>query len=147
MYVDKSLEVSDAQAFTGAATLSTNVIDLGRAGVQQAHVSAAGKPLGFAVTVDVAAGSGTTVLLEILQSAADDLSASDVIASFSDVAANLPTAHTLFLPLPKGYPTKRYIGLRTTCTGGTTTITLTASLMPEDLFEKNVPAYAKGYVS
>jgi hypothetical protein len=76
------------------------------------------------------------------------MSSPDVIASFTDVAANLPVAREFFIPLPAGFPTKQFIAIRETSTGGTTTITLTAELTLASTFSKTPPkAYAKNYVT
>lgn len=143
MYVDGLLLLSDAQAFTGAATFSTNTIDLGPS--TPAREIGTGEPTGVGVTVDVAAGAGSTVLLEVVQSANANLSTPDVIATFTDVAANFPAGAMKFLPIPPGYPQKRYLGLRCTVTTGTTTITITAWLTARDLFAIASRAYAKNY--
>lgn len=143
MYLDALLLLSDAQGFTGAATFSTNTIDLG--GSTPSREVGTGEPMGVGVTVDVAAGAGSTVLLEVVQSANANLSSPDVIATFSDVAANFVAGTLRFLSIPAGFPQKRYLGLRVTVTGGTTTITLTAWLTARALFSIATRHYAKNF--
>lgn len=146
MFLDNLILLSDAQPFTGAATLSTNVYDCGATTPKREIGS--GEPIGVSVTVDVAAGAGSTVLLEILQSAAAVMSSPDVIASFTDVAANFPVGRLLFIPIPVGLPAKQFLALRETSTGGTTTITLTAEFTLASMFSIAPPkAYAKNYAT
>lgn len=145
MFLDNLLVLSDAQAFTGAATVSTNAIDLG-APTPKREIGT-GEPIGVGVTVDVAAGAGSTVLLEVIQSANANLSSPDVIATYTDVAANFPAGRMLFLPIPPGLPQKQYLGLRETSTTGTTTITVTAWLTSWALFSILAKPYAKNYVT
>lgn len=144
MYLDALLLLSDAQAFPGAATVSTNTIDLGASA--PSRQIGTGEPKGIGVITDVAAGAGSTVLIEIIQSANANLSSPDVIGSFSDVAANFPAGAMRFIPLLQGYPMKRYLGIRETSTGGTTTITLTAWLTTHSLFSILAANYPKNYV-
>jgi hypothetical protein len=143
MYLDALGLLSDAQAFPGAATVSTNVIDLG-ASVPKREIGT-GEEVGIGVATDVAAGAGSTVLVEIIQSTASAMSAPDVIASATDVAANFPAGRLLFVAIPMGQPTKQYIAARVTVTGGTTTITATIWLTSRALFSILAKPYAKNY--
>lgn len=146
MFLDNLILLSDAQPFTGAATVSTNNYDCGATTPKREIGS--GAPIGVGVTVDVAAGAGSTVLLEIIQSTVAAMTSPDVIGSFTDVAANFPVGRELFIALPAGYPTKQFIALRETSTGGTTTITLTAELTLASMLSMTPPkAYAKNYVT
>lgn len=143
MFLDALGLVSDAQAFPGAATVSTNTIDLGPS--VPVRELGTGEPVGFGIGVDVAAGAGSTVLVEVIQSASANLAAPDVIASFSDLAAVFTAGALFFLPLPPGRPQKRYLGIRVTVTGGTTTVTITAWLTARSLFSIAQRYYAKNY--
>lgn len=145
MYLDALLLVSDAQAFTGAATFSTNTIDLGA--VTPARQIGTGEPMGFGIAIDVAAGAGSTAVIDVVQSDNANLSSPDVIATASFAAATLVAGYLAFIGIPSGFPTKRYLGIRETSTGGTTTVTLTAWLTARDLFSLAVQNYAKGYVA
>ncbi|HKE43885.1 MAG TPA: hypothetical protein VKB41_05040 [Steroidobacteraceae bacterium] len=144
MFIDNLLLVSDAQAFTGAATVSTNVIDLGN--VTPKREIGTGEGMGFGVAFDVAAGAGSTPVIDVIQSDAAAMTSPDVIASVSDVAANLTAGKLLFVPIPPGKPTKEFLAIRVTITGGTTTATLTSWLTHRDLFSITAKAYAKSYV-
>lgn len=144
MFLDALLLLSDAQAFTGAATFSTNTIDLGPSA--PSREIGTGEPKGIGITVDVAAGAGSTATIDIVQSDNANLSSPDVVATIVDVAANLPAGAMRFIPLPQGYPKKRYLGIRETSAGGTTTITLTAWLTTHSLFSILAKNYPKNYV-
>ena len=142
MYIDKEEQLSAAQAFAGAATLSTHKKDFGD--VTPKREVGTGEPIGIAITIDVAAGAGSTHLFEILQSADASIGTPDIIASITIAAADLPAGKRLFLPIPPGFPTKQFIALRNTSTGGTTTVTASASLMSQSMFE-SIQHYPKGY--
>lgn len=142
MYVDKETQLSAAQAFTGAATVSTNVVDLGA--VTPKRQIGDGEPEGVGVIVTVAAGAGSTHTMEIIQSAATNMSSPDIIASMTFLAAVLVAGYKFFLAIPPGFPTKQYIAFRNTATGGTTTVTCSAWATLQSMFQKD-PVYAKGY--
>lgn len=145
MFIDALTLVSDAQAFTGAATVSTNTIDL--TAVTPNREVGTGEPIGFGFSVDVAAGAGSTVTVEIIESDTADLGTPTVIATLSGLAAAFPVGFLFFLGIPPGRPLKRFIGIRETSTGGTTTITLTAWLTLQSMFAVKAQTYAKNYVS
>lgn len=146
MFIDALGLVADAQAFTGAATLSVGSIDLGN--VTPKREIGSGEPIGFAFSIDVAAGAGSTVLLEVVQATTADLGTSlDVIATLSLAAADVTAGKLFFLAIPPGFPTKRFIGIRETSSSGTTTVTLTSWLTAQSLFAVLAKSYAKGYVS
>lgn len=142
MYLDLQTLLSDAQAFTGAATVSTNVIDLGA--VTPKRQIGDGEAEGVAVIVDVAAGAGSTHTMEIIQSATSNMASPDIIASMTILAASLIAGTKFFLGIPVGYPTKEFIAFRNTATGGTTTITCTAWATLRSMFDAG-QTYAKGY--
>lgn len=144
MYLDALLVVADAQAFTGAAV--TNSVDLGN--VTPKREIAVGEPMGFGITVDVAASS-TTVKVEIIQATDGALTAGIVVlAERTFLAADMPAGARIFMPLPEN-PTAagplEFIGLRVTPAGGAATVTLTAWLTTQSLFSVAPRHYAKGY--
>lgn len=146
MFLDNLLVVSDAQAVTATA-FSTNTIDLGN--TTPKREIGTGEALGFGLTVDVAADFTTTdetYQVDIVQSANANLSSPDVIASFIRTAAQLAAGSMHFFPVPPGWPTKQYLGLRYTTGGTTPTVTVTAFLTARDLFSILAKAYAKNYV-
>jgi hypothetical protein len=140
MILDLQTFLSTAQAFTGGATISTNVYDCGVPSPKRD-----GEALCVACTVTVAAGAGSTHTMEILQSAASNMSSPDVIASMTILAAVLVAGYTFALVIPPGFPTKEFIAFRNTSTGGTTTITLNARVTPVSALEE-LRTFPKGYV-
>lgn len=146
MFLDALLLVSDAQAVTADA-VSTNTIDLGD--VTPKRQIGDGEAMGFGVAVDVAADFTTgdeTYIFEVIQSANANLSSADIIASYTRTAAQLTAGSLHFLPIPPGWPTKRYIGLSYNVGGTTPTATFTAWLTAHDLFAIVAQKYAKNYV-
>jgi len=129
MQFDKENQVSNAQAFTGSATVSTNSFDKGTA----ARDLSMGRRMAMLVLPTVAAGAGSTHTLEVIQATDSALTASvEVLASVSVLAAGLPVGAKIEIPIPQGVMTKRYVGFRNTSTGGTTTLTADVYLMPQD---------------
>jgi len=129
MQFDKENQVSNAQAFTGTATVSTNSFDKGTA----ARDLSMGRRMAMLVLPTVAAGAGSTHTLEVIQATDSALTVSvDILASVSVLAAGLPVGAKIEIPIPQGVMTKRYVGFRNTSTGGTTTLTADVYLMPQD---------------
>ena len=145
MFVDALLLVSDAQAITVTA-VSTNTIDLGAGTI--ARRIGSGEAMGFAVQIDVAGDRTTldeTYQIDIISSADPALGTPTVLASFLLASTDLTIGKKFALPLPKGRPAQRYIGLRYTVAGTTPTITVTAALMPMSMIDAENTMYAKGY--
>jgi hypothetical protein len=145
MFIDALGVVCDAQAFTAAA-VSTNSIDLGNSSPKREI--AVGEPMGFGVTVDVAASS-TTVKVEIIQATDAALTAGIVVLDERTfLSADMPVAAAIFMPLPQNVAVAgplRFLGLRVTPAGGAATVTLTAWLTAHALFSVLAKSYAKGY--
>jgi hypothetical protein len=138
MYVDALGLVSDAQVIATGPTVSTNVIDLGPA--TPSRQIGTGEAMGFGVAIDAGA-TGTTLLVEVIQSDSPALAAPDVIATVTAAAGQFPTGRLVFVAIPPGQPTKRYIGLRYTVG----TLTVTAWLTTHNLFSILAQPYAKNY--
>lgn len=150
MFIDSLLKVAAAQAVTAAA-VSTNSIDLGLpggVGTPLKRQIGTGEPMGFGVSVDVAA-SLTSFLIEVIQATDAALTAGIVsLASYSRLQADLPAGALFFAPIPQGAPVAgalRYLGLRFTPTGGAATITVSAWLTTHSLFSLTAASYAKNY--
>lgn len=142
--LDALLRVSDAQAITVDA-VSTNTIDLGNPTVKNRIGD--GEPVGFLISVDVAADFTTgdeTYAIEIITSAAANLSAPTVRGRFVFTAAELAAGALFFLPMQGGFPRLRYLGLNYDTGGTTPTVTITADLIPQKFAPSNA-IYAKGY--
>lgn len=143
MRVDALNQLSDAQALTATA-VSTNTYDSETAG----NDMSIGEELVLAVAVDVAADFTTgneTYELQIIQSAAADLSSPDVLAARAILAADLTAGSTHYLGMPSGSKTKRYLGARYVLGGTTPTLTLTTFLQPGSMIDKQ-KFYANNYV-
>lgn len=110
MYTDAQLRLSSAQSLAAVAGTynSTNTIDL-----LSPFVNAGiGEPIRLLTTVDTAFVGGTSVRVEVIQSAAADLSSPDILVTGPTLltAALVVGARLLDAPLPQN--TKRYIGVR-----------------------------------
>lgn len=128
MRFDIENQVCVAQAFTGAATVSQHSI---RKQTAEQAISI-GRRMAFLILPVVAAGTGSTVLIELIQSTVTALTAPDVLNSVSVLAADCVPGKQIELIVPQGLSTKQHLGLRVTITGGTTTATLDAYLVPLD---------------
>lgn len=145
MIMDALLLVSDAQAVTVDA-VSTNTIDLGNPTVK--NRIGTGEAMAFAVQVDVAADFTTadeTYAIEVISSAAANLSSPTVLARYVLTAAQLALGKKFALPVPPGMPSQRYLGLNYDTGGTTPTITVTAALMPQSMIDPEYTVYSKNY--
>jgi hypothetical protein len=126
-------QLSEAQAFTGTATVSTHSYEKQTA----AQDLSIGRRMALLVMPTVNAGAGSTHTLEAIQ--ADDAALTSnvqVLSSVSVTAANLTKGKEIEIPIPQGVMTKKYLGFRNTATGGTTTVTLDVYLVPQDEIAK-----------
>lgn len=128
MLFDAENQLSAAQAFTGAATVSTNSY----AKQSAAQDIAIGRRMALVLMPTVAAGAGSTHTMEVVQ--ADDAALTtnlEVIATKSILAAALTKGSIHEIPIPQGVMSRIYLGFRNTSTGGTTTVTLDVYLVPQ----------------
>jgi len=133
MRFDVENQVCVAQAFTGNATVSDNSIQKGTA----AQDISIGRRMAFLCLPVVAQGSGSTMTVEVIQADNAALTSNvQALSSVSVVAAKMQLGDQLEVPIPQGVMTKQFLGLRVTLTGGTTTITLDAYLVPQDEITK-----------
>jgi predicted RecA/RadA family phage recombinase len=130
---DLENQLSVAQAFTGAATVSTHSYKKQTA----AQDISIGRRMALLVMPTVAAGSGSTHTLEVIQADNAALSSGvEVLSSVSVAAADLQVGDQIEIPIPQGVMDKMYLGFRNTATGGTTTVTLDVYLVPQDEIAK-----------
>jgi hypothetical protein len=142
MFIDKFLKVCTAQAFTALA-VSTDSIDLGN--VTPKRQIGTGEPMGWGVSVDVAA-SATTVLIESISATDAALTAGILVhGTITKPAAEFAAGALHFVPLHQGTPTQRFIGIRVTPAGGAATVTLSASLTTHSLFSLLPVHHASGF--
>ena len=134
IFHDIENQLSVAQAFTGAATVSTHSYKKQSA----AQDLSIGRRMALVFYPTVAAGAGSTHTLEAIQ--ADDAALTsnvEVLSSVSVIAANLALGDKVEIPIPQGVMSKQYLGFRNTATGGTTTVTADVYLVPQD----EIPEY------
>lgn len=132
MFHDIENQLSVAQAFTGAATVSTNSYEKQTA----AQDISIGRRMALAVFFS-AAGAGTTHTLEAIQ--ADDAALTsnvEVLNTVSIDTADVNLGYPVEVPFPQGTMDKKYLGFRHTATGGTTTATVDCYLVPQDEIDK-----------
>lgn len=118
-----------AQAFTGAATLST----YSKQKQSAAQDVSIGRRMAVMIMPTVAAGAGSTHTFELVQADNAALTSNlEVIATLVVAAADLTVGSVHELPCPQGVMDQEYFGLRNTATGGTTTVTVDAYWVPQD---------------
>jgi hypothetical protein len=148
MITDFQTTLSDAQALTATA-VSTNTYDNGNPTPK--NEIGTGEPLVLMITVDVAADTTSgdeTYQFQLIQSANANLSSQDVLLQTDTsfiTRATLVAGYKIEIPVPKGMVSKRYLGARYVCGGTTPTLTVTASLIPWSMTEKQV-YYASGFI-
>ena len=129
MRFDIENQLSVAQAFTGAATVSTNSYQKQTA----AQDLSIGRRMALLVVPTVAAGAGSTHTLEAIMATDAALTTSITsLASISVLASDLTVGSVHEIPIPQGVMSKQFLGFRNTATGGTTTVTLDVYLVPQD---------------
>lgn len=128
MRFDIENQLSVAQAFTATA-VSTHSYKKQTA----AQDLSIGRRMALLAMATVAAGAGSTHVLEVIQ--ADDAALTSnvaVLGSVTVLAADLVPGKEFEIPIPQGTMDQMYVGFRNTITGGTTTVTLDVYFMPQD---------------
>lgn len=132
MILDVLNQVCSAQAFTATAVSSSSIDTLSA----DADPTIGRRIAGLFVPT-VAAGAGSTHVLAVIQ--ADDAALTtnvEVLGSISVLAAALTVGSKHEIPVPQGVKTRRYLGIKDTISGGTTTVTANAWLVPQDEIAK-----------
>ncbi len=133
MRFDVENQLSVAQAFTGAATVSTNSYEKQTA----AQDISIGRRMSLLVLPTVAQGAGSTMTVEAIQADNAALTSNvEVLASVDVLAADMALGDQLEVPIPPYTMGKKYLGARVTLTGGATTITTDIYLVPQDEIAK-----------
>lgn len=128
MLFDAQNQLCVAQAFAATAVSANSY-----AKQTAAQDLSIGEEYSLLVIPTVAAGAGSTHVLEVIQ--ADDAALTvnvQSLASVTKAAAALTVGAIIQIPIPPGSMSKKYIGFKDTISGGTTTVTLDVYLMPED---------------
>ena len=131
MRFDIENQLSVAQAFTGAAAVSTNSYKKQTA----AQDISIGRRMALLVLPVVAADDAASVAtMEVIQADDADLTVNvEVLATVTATAAQLALGEQVELPIPQGVMTRQYLGFRHAATGGVAnTVTLDVYLMPQD---------------
>ena len=139
MYLDSLLKFSDAQALTATAD-STNVVDLG-----VDRDIGKGEPMGFVVTVGVAADFTTgdetyTFAIETDDNAA--MTSSTILGSQAVLTTALTVGDTVVIPI--GHTNERYLQGVYTLGGTSPSVTIDAYLMPMSMVD-GYTDYANSY--
>lgn len=128
MLFDVENELMTAQSLTGGATVSTNSYQK-QSAKQDLSI---GRRMAILVYFQLA-GAGTTHTLEAIQADNTALSTNlKVLATVTVTTAALPADKFVEVPIPQGVMDQLHVGLRHTATGGTTTATISAWLVPQD---------------
>lgn len=133
MRFDIENQLCVAQAFTGAATVSTNSYQKQSA----AQDISIGRRMALLIIPTVAAGAGSTHTMECVQADNTALTTNlEVLATSTILAADLTVGSFHELPIPQGVMSRLHLGFRNSSTGGTTTVTLDVYLVPQDEIAK-----------
>jgi len=117
------------QAFTGSADVSDNSYQKQSA----AQDLSIGRRMAVMVMPTVAAGAGSTHVFDVVQADNSALTTNlEVIGTITVLAAALTVGSVHEIPIPQGVMDQLHIGLQNTSTGGTTTVTVDAYLVPQD---------------
>lgn len=129
MRFDIENQMSVAQAFTGALTVSTNSYQKQSA----AQDISIGRRMAMLVLPTVAQGAGSTMTVNVIQ--ADDAALTsnvEILSTVTAIAANMTLGDHLEVPIPQGTMDKEFLGVSISLTTGTTTITVDVYLVPQD---------------
>jgi len=133
MRFDKENQLSVAQSFTGAATVSANSYQKQSA----AQDISIGRRMSLLAMSTVAPGAFTTMTIEVVQADVTALTTNvTAIASATFTAAQAAMGHEMEVPIPQGVMSRLHLGARVTITGGVTTATLDIYLVPQDELAK-----------
>lgn len=140
MITDRELTFSKNQAVTTGTQTSTDVVDTGVAGV---NINT-GRGLQVFASVTTLFASGTSLTVNLVESANSDLSSPTVLATSGVIAeANLTKGAVL---LRTGLPrtSKRYIGLQFVTVGTHTAGTIWGGIV-RDTDDAVLPSFVTGY--
>lgn len=129
MRYDIQNQLSVVQAFGAGPTVSSNSYWK----MTAAADPSIGRRMALLIYPVVAAGAGTSALIELIQ--ADDAALSvnvNAVGSITVAAALLVPGDQFELPCPQGVLNQLYIGARVTLTGGVQTVSLDIYWVPQD---------------
>jgi len=139
MQLDVENQLCSAQAFTGSATVSENAYQK-QSAVQDLSI---GRRIAIAVFFS-AAGTGTTHTLDAIQADVTALTTNkEVLASVSIATTAINLGYPVEVPIPAGVMSRQFLGFQHTATGGTTTATIDAYLVPQDEIAEYFKSFPK----
>lgn len=139
MLYDIENQLSVAQAFTGGLTVSTNSFQK-QSAEQDLSI---GRRMAVVVYFS-AAGAGTTHTLNAIQADVTALTTNvEVIGTIDITTTALDLGYPYEIPIPQGTMTRLHLGFSHSATGGTTTATIDAFLMPQDEITEKHKAFPK----
>lgn len=146
MFHDIQNQLSTKQAYTTGTAVSTDTYDLNAVG----HDPSIGRDLCglFAITT-TAAGTvtATSYDLQVIQSAAANLSSPTVLATRNILGSAAVVNQQFAVPIPQGSITQRYLGLQVVTNGGTApTVSMSNYIVPQDEVPVN-KFFAKVYTT
>lgn len=139
MLTDRQMTFSNNQAVTTGTQLSTDVYDTGVAGI---NINT-GRGLQLVVAVTVPFTGGTSLAVNLVESAAADLSSPTVLATSGVIVeASLTAGSLLRTTLPR--TSKRYLGLQFVTVGTHSTGAIWGGIV-RDTDDTVFPAFETGY--
>lgn len=144
MITDAYLQLSSAQAnITSSTVVSSNVIDK-----TQAPDFRAGQDLFAAFTIDTAFASGTSLTLQVIESASANMGSATVVASTDAIpVAKLTQGARFALKLPPvlgGGHEQRYLAAQYVPSGVFSAGAISCAIVPE--VDSGVVLYAGGFI-
>ena len=141
MRFDVQNQLSSAQAFTGAATVTTNAYLIANSSVYNTANDpdiSIGRRMSLLVLITTAAGAGSTHTWDVVSATGTNLtSGQKVLNTVTNLAAALILGYAFEIPIPQKSVDQLYIGGRNTSTGGTTTVSADIYLLAAD----EIPAF------
>lgn len=142
MITDRELTFSNDQAVTTGTQNSTDVVDTGVAGI---NINT-NRELQVFVSVTAAFASGTSLNVQLVESASSDLSSATVLAESGVTAEADLTAGAVLLRTAVPRTSKRYLGLKFVTVGTHTAGTIFGGIVRDaDVLPADIPTYETGY--
>lgn len=139
MITDRQLTFSNNQAVTTGTQLSTDVYDTGAAGI---NINT-NRELQVYVAVTTAFAGGTSLNVNLIQSAASNMSSPDVLASSGVIAEANLTRGAVLLRLAVPRTSKRYLALQFVNVGTHSAGTVWGGIVL-DTDDTSIPTYEVG---
>lgn len=140
MLTDRELTFSNYQAITTGTQNSTDVVDQGVAGV---NINT-GRELQIFVSVTTLFASGTSLTVNLVESAASDLSSPTILATSGVVAEASLVKGFVLLRTAVPRTSKRYLGLQFVTVGTHTAGAVWGGIV-RDTDDTAIPAFVTGY--